>query len=136
MTRLQMSKQETSAATAVFEDSKHGALHETNPAWRAEAVASAIRTAIVVEYETGKAPTILKYARMNQVAKYIERRGESAGAETAVDAARALLRADAVRYAFANIDAFLNDKSAYGYTPKGGTGYGLRTLLAFLEGRA
>ncbi|AEG44595.1 leucyl aminopeptidase [Isoptericola variabilis] len=29
-----------------------------------------------------------------------------------------------------------NEKSPYGYTPKGGTGVGVRTLLAFLEGRA
>jgi leucyl aminopeptidase len=29
-----------------------------------------------------------------------------------------------------------NDRAEHGYTPKGGTGYGVRTLLAFLESRA
>ncbi len=29
-----------------------------------------------------------------------------------------------------------NDKTAYGFTPKGGTGYGVRTLVALAQGRA
>lgn len=68
-------------------------------------------------------------------------RGRDKGGDAAVDVAASdysdATGAGAGTIPWGHIDIAgpaYNESSAYGYTPKGGTGYGVRTLVAYLEG--